>query len=406
MLTPNETYTLNGVTINEKIIPDGTRWKDAAKAQKAGFEPGSLYKKNQKLSGGTGKVQSVTVHNTNDTNGTENDDGEQYTRATYNENMGSARVHFYVDDKGAWQNLKAGTGMCAADPNGAAEVSWHSGDGSVTTGGNMTSLSMEIIMGENADHDAKAKDNGARIAAWLLWKHGLPISKLVTHTYWVNKSAGKNFADPDDQCTNLISGKKWCPSYIFSSYDHNTAKKNWQAFKALVKKYLDTLNDEEVPADPQPETDTLYRVQTGAFAVKANADKLAAELKAKGFDTYIVRVGSLYKVQVGAYKVKANATAMEAKLKAAGYDTYITTNAGTPPNGSTTPAVSFSVGDKVKCNDGVKTFANGVKMASWVPSATLYVRAVESNGKILLVSTEPVKKEYTGRVNASDVHKI
>lgn len=32
-LKPNSTYVLNGVTINEKIIPDGTRWKDAAKAK-------------------------------------------------------------------------------------------------------------------------------------------------------------------------------------------------------------------------------------------------------------------------------------------------------------------------------------------------------------------------------------
>lgn len=341
MLTPNAKYTINGVTVNEKIIPDGTRWKDATKARNAGFEPGSLYKKNQKLSGGTGKVQSVTIHNTGDTNGTENDDGEQYTRATYNENMGSARVHFYVDDQCAWQNLKAGTGMCANDPNGSAEVSWHSGDGSAATGGNMTSVSMEIIMGENAAHDAKAKDNGARIAAWLLWKHGLPISKLVTHTYWVNKSAGKSFADVDDQCTNLISGKKWCPSYIFNSYDHNTAKKNWQAFKALVKGYLDALNGTTPAVDPQPGTgSTIYRVQTGAFKVKAYAEKLAAELKGKGFDTYIVQVGGYYKVQVGAYKVKANATAMEAKLKAAGYDAFITTNGNSTATAPQYPAAT------------------------------------------------------------------
>ena len=68
--------------------------------------------------------------------------------------------------------------------------------------------------------------------------------------------------------------------------------------------------------------------------------------------------------------------------------------------------MAFSVGDKVKCNTGVKTFSNGSKMASWVPTATLYVRAVEQGGKILLVSTEKTKAVYTGRVNASDVHKI
>lgn len=75
-------------------------------------------------------------------------------------------------------------------------------------------------------------------------------------------------------------------------------------------------------------TKTLYRVQTGAFTKKENADALAAKLKAAGFDTYMVQSGGYYKVQVGAYSVKANADAMAAKLKAAGYDTYITTKSG------------------------------------------------------------------------------
>ena len=38
--------------------------------------------------------------------------------------------------------------------------------------------------------------------------------------------------------------------------------------------------------------------------------------------------GQLYKVQVGAYSVKANADAQLAKVKAAGFDAFITTNAG------------------------------------------------------------------------------
>lgn len=86
---------------------------------------------------------------------------------------------------------------------------------------------------------------------------------------------------------------------------------------------------------PAVSPSTLYRVQTGAFAKKANADKLAADLKAKGFDTYIVKAGALYKVQVGAYSKKDNATAMAAKLKAAGYSTYITTKGGTAVAAST-----------------------------------------------------------------------
>lgn len=168
------------------------------------------------------------------------------------------------------------------------------------------------------------------------------------------------------------------------------------------------------PKEEKPATGgTIYRVQCGAFSKKANADALAAQLKAKGFDTYMVTVDNLYKVQTGAYSVKANADAQLKKVKAAGFDAFITTKAGTAVSSSSAapapaPAKSttFAVGDKVKCNAGVTKFSNGVKMASWVPSSTLYVRAVESSGKILLVSTKSTGNEYTGRVNASDVHKI
>lgn len=82
-------------------------------------------------------------------------------------------------------------------------------------------------------------------------------------------------------------------------------------------------------AAPQPSpSGTLYRVQTGAYKNKANADSQLAKVKAAGFDTYMVKVGDLYKIQVGAFSKKPNADNMAAKLKAAGFDTYITTEKG------------------------------------------------------------------------------
>lgn len=89
----------------------------------------------------------------------------------------------------------------------------------------------------------------------------------------------------------------------------------------------------DVPSD----TKTLYRVQTGAFAQKPNADAFATKLKAEGFATYIVQVGNLYKVQVGAFAQKANAENIMTKLKAAGYDAFITTQTGTPAAQTSTP---------------------------------------------------------------------
>ena len=78
---------------------------------------------------------------------------------------------------------------------------------------------------------------------------------------------------------------------------------------------------------PQPEK-VLYRVQTGAFRNKAGAEALLQQVKAKGFDTYMVKVNGLYKVQVGAFAQKSNAIAMAAKLKAAGFSTYVISGGG------------------------------------------------------------------------------
>ncbi len=253
-IKPNTTYKINGVLVNEKIIPDGTVWKDGTKAKKAGFSKGSLYKKQKKLTNGTGKALYITVHNTKGHSGID-DEGELYTRATYNENMSSARVHFYVDANGAWQNLKAGTGMCANDPEGSAEIGWHAGDGSAADGGNCTSIGLEIIMGEKDESINKAAyDNGARLIAWLIEKHGLTIDDVVSHTYWVNKLKKKVFTDRDKQSTNIISGQKWCPAYIFDSNNKDTALKNWKKFKALICEYLSNPDNSGTDTD-NSETD-------------------------------------------------------------------------------------------------------------------------------------------------------
>ena len=96
-----------------------------------------------------------------------------------------------------------------------------------------------------------------------------------------------------------------------------------------VNKRLGSINTSAEPEKPATgDSGVLYRVQTGAFSKKANADAMLAQVKAKGFDTYMVKVGKLYKIQVGAFAQKSNAISMASKLKAAGFSTYITTEQG------------------------------------------------------------------------------
>lgn len=136
----------------------------------------------------------------------------------------------------------------------------------------------------------------------------------------------------------------------------------------------------------QQPSGTLYRVQTGAYKQKANADAQLAKVKAAGFDTYMVQADGLYKIQVGAYRKKANADAMAAKLKAAGFDTYITTEQGKAVSSSGSAAASLAVGDKVKLASNAPVYGSSTKFSSWVYSSTLYVR--EISGNRIVISTQ------------------
>lgn len=204
-LTPDATRTEHGLVINEKIIPWGAVWpKDSGK-----YKKGQKYKADKLLSNGTGKVAGVTIHNTGDLENVQ-EDAEQYTRATWpNANMNDARVHYYVDEVNAWQNLMD------------TEVGWHAGDGSGP--GNGTTISIEIIMnGSGSAEDVKAEENGALLAALLLKKYGLGIDKLYTHNHWMGH--------PD----SIVQGaRKNCPVYILP---------HWSKFKARVSAILAELD--------------------------------------------------------------------------------------------------------------------------------------------------------------------
>jgi hypothetical protein len=143
------------------------------------------------------------------------------------------------------------------------------------------------------------------------------------------------------------------------------------------------VNKRLAPETPStPSTGVLYRVQTGAFSQKANADALAATLKAKGFDTYIVQVGALYKVQVGAFGIRANADAMMAKLKAAGHDAFVTTESGTAVATATTPTATIKFGSRVKVKSGAKTYTGG-NIASFVYNNVYTVDELKGDRAVL-----------------------
>lgn len=242
ILRPDTTTTLNGVKINEYLL---TR-----------HNPNRIAMPSVSMEG---KIIGVTVHNTAwITTAAGTTPAEQYTRATVNGNMNDVRVHYYVDNTCAWQNL----------PHSLS--GWHAADGSGN--GNRRTIAIECIMSSayNAT-DKKSEDNCARLAAALLKKYNLSIDHLYTHTHWLNVRDGKSGSV--DYLNTARNFYKMCPLYILP---------HWSDFKKKVQGYMNagsaTTSTPSAPAAKQ-----LYRVrkswsdaksQIGAFSSLENAKKV------------------------------------------------------------------------------------------------------------------------------------
>ena len=89
--------------------------------------------------------------------------------------------------------------------------------------------------------------------------------------------------------------------------------------QAIADAILGTLDETDA------ENPLYYRVQTGAFRNRENADRLLYQLLDRGYPAYILWDGDLFKVQVGAYQQLGNAIRMEQRLREDGYSTLIVT---------------------------------------------------------------------------------
>lgn len=179
-------------------------------------------------------VIGITIHNTDWISvSSDTTPAEQYTRATINDNMGDVRVHFYVDNKCAWQNL----------PHTLS--GWHAADGDGD--GNRKTIAIECIMSSAYNNiDKASEDNAAKLAAGLLKQYGFGIDRLYTHNHWYSK--------------------KYCPAYILP---------HWEDFKKKVETYMGIYAETK-----KTETTEMYRIrkswtdsssQIGAYSVLENA---------------------------------------------------------------------------------------------------------------------------------------
>lgn len=169
----------------------------------------------------------IVIHNT------ANDASAKNEIAYMKNNSKSTSFHFAVDDVEVRQAIPL------------YRNAWHAGDGE-NGNGNRCGIAIEICYSKSGgDKFTKAEENAAQLTAELLKEKGWGISRVKKHQDFSNKN---------------------CP--------HRTLELGWDRFLKKVEGYM--------------EEKKLYRVQVGAFSKKANAERLKAELKEKGYDSIIV----------------------------------------------------------------------------------------------------------------------
>lgn len=79
-------------------------------------------------------------------------------------------------------------------------------------------------------------------------------------------------------------------AFISNSEDRNILLNKQEEMAITITKGILSFYEMSYKSDSQSNatSDKLYRVQVGAFREKANAERLASELKQKGYSTYIV----------------------------------------------------------------------------------------------------------------------
>ncbi|HRH94467.1 MAG TPA: N-acetylmuramoyl-L-alanine amidase [Prosthecobacter sp.] len=116
--------------------------------------------------------------------------------------------HFTVDDHSIYQSLPTNERGEHADYDGP---------------GNRTSIGIEMC--ENRGNDrARTLDRTARLAAWLMKEHGIPLSHVVPHQHW-------RMIRHDD---HRDLGHKNCPHFLL---DRGRLGPKWQAFTARIAAY-------------------------------------------------------------------------------------------------------------------------------------------------------------------------
>ncbi len=211
-------------------------------------------------------------------------------------------THFFVDDKDIYQILPCELGD--------VHRAWHCGKGN-NGSGNDTLIGIEICEPTSLDdrgYFEAVYENAVQLTAYLCDIFDILPGNVICHAEGHQAGIASNHGDV----------LHWFPLH---GVDMDDFREDVADCLTWVEK-----PKEEAQTKPQakPQDAPLWRVQVGAFRVKAYAEAMLQTVKERGYlDAYIKIRDDLYRVQVGAFRNKDNALRLKAGLEAAGFATHL-----------------------------------------------------------------------------------
>lgn len=148
----------------------------------------------------------ITIHSTQ--NWSSGADAWRHSLALKNSKLGRLSWHFTTDENVAVQHLPTNITGNHADFDG-----W----------GNRYSIGIEMCE-HPGNSRSRTVDRTAKLAAYLMYKYDIPLSKVVPHYHWPRH--GMNPAH------------KNCPHFLL---DNGRPGRKWRAFQSKVKKHHDDI---------------------------------------------------------------------------------------------------------------------------------------------------------------------
>lgn len=151
------------------------------------------------------KPTYITIHSTD--NQSPGADADAHARLLHRAGRGILSWHFTVDEDSIIQTLPTTEQARHADYDGP---------------GNRNSIAIEMCENEGNSRE-KTMAQTARLTAYLMRKHNIPISRVVPHQHWRRvRGDGKDF------------GHKNCPHFLMEQ--NGTPGEKWASFLDRIKK--------------------------------------------------------------------------------------------------------------------------------------------------------------------------